>query len=402
MTLSSKTQKTVWGLFAGRCAICRERLIHAGENGERSLIGEIAHIVGKKPGSARSTSSMNVALRDDPDNLILLCAKHHKIVDDNPTQYPVEKLSEIRLHHLAWLTTQLEPPAAWHIEVSAFTYLNVPRLNEYAELNGFKVPTGQPPSDVALNDMGWDLNRVMAAYKSTLENLSIKSVAVKRVEFAHSGYIGQLVRFDRMEFRTRNVPQETPKPGRNPKFSGDLDKDPHIYRQFADWKLVLNINPRWITTDTAFGLFRPSGGRSTFTGFARITAVDLETGVMTATALAVGVPKPLFDIFDRAPRLPSDAVDFEALADPISSERATEWGGDVPHCDFCGKGMRTEPYMVDGPKRAGGPWGCMCSLCYSKSRLPLGIGKGQLYRRDADKWVLIGGYPLSRKEEEEG
>lgn len=33
----------------------------------------------------------------------------------------------------------------------------------------------------------------------------------------------------------------------------------------------------------------------------------------------------------------------------------------------------------------------------------LGIGKGQLYRRRGEQWVLIGGYPLSReKEKNEG
>ena len=153
---------------------------------------------------------------------------------------------------------------------------------------------------------------------------------------------------------------------------------------------------RWITTSTAFTLFRPSSGASVFTGFGRIHSVDLENGTMVATALALGVPVPAFDMADRTstPNTPAHAeVNFKSLEDPLTRSRKGRWYGSVPNCDFCGKSFEGEEYMVDGPMARGGPWGNMCAVCYSESRLPLGIGKGQLYRWERKVWRLVGGYP---------
>jgi hypothetical protein len=218
--------------------------------------------------------------------------------------------------------------------------------------------------------LGWELNHLTLAYRATLENISIASIAAERIQFAHEGYVGQFVSFDRLRFRTKNLPKEQPVGSAKFQFTGDLSKDPHIYHEFPSWTLVLNINPRWITTDTAYGLFRPSGGHSLFTGFSRITDVDLENGRMTATALAVGQPVPRFDIFHTKKVVHNDdPMNFEALEDSVSRSLGSVWTGDLERCDFCGKKFSGEQYMVDGPLQPGGRWGCMCTLCYSKSRL---------------------------------
>jgi hypothetical protein len=401
MALSLRTQKYIWGLFAGRCAICREVLIHEGDAGERSLVGEIAHIVGERPAAARGGASLTEEERADPSNLLLLCQKHHKIVDDNPDQYPVSRLHQIRADYLSWLEANLERPVPWSLVVSAFAYLNVPRLSEYAAMNGYRIAPEDVPPGMALNDMGFDLNRIMESFRATLENIAISGINADQIAFAHDGYVGQIIRFDRMRFRTKNIHPSRMGGSERQVFTGDLAKDPHIYHRFPEWKLVLNINPRWVTTDTAFVAFRPSGGESTFTGFGRVTAVDLESQVMTCTALAIGFPKPLFDIFDPKPRVEATApVDFESLMDELSIRRGTVWGGSIEHCDFCGRDMNLEEFMVDGPMKPGGPWGCMCSQCYSKARLPLGIGKGQLFRKKSGDWVLVGGYPLAPDDED--
>jgi hypothetical protein len=278
--------------------------------------------------------------------------------------------------------------------VSSFSYLNVPRLSEYAAVQGFEILYSGPPDGQSLSELGFELNQLISAYHATLENISITSIAAERIQFAHDGYVGQLVSFDRLRFRTKNLPKERPVGSAKFQFTGDLSKDPHICHAFPSWVLVLNINPRWITTATAYGLFRPSGGHSLFAGFARITDVDLENRRMTATALAIGQPFPEFGIFStEMVGHHSESVTFEALEDSESRSREDVWCGDLERCDFCGKKFSSEQYMVDGPMQAGGPWGCMCTLCYSKSRLPLGIGKGQLYRREDGIWKLVGGYP---------
>lgn len=389
--MSEKTSKEIWGRFAGRCAICRKSLIHEGDDGERSLIGEIAHIVGDKVGAARGVSSMSAEERNAPANLMLLCRDHHKIVDDNPEAYDVEQLRALRAEYLNWLGEQLTPDRRWKIAVSAFSFLNVPRLGEYAQREGFRIAHPGPPAGLSLHEMGWDLNALMEAFRATLEAMQFASVPAEEVAFAHEDYVGRLISFDRLRLRTRNIPFNRPTGGRSFPFSGDLDSDPHVYHRFADWTLVMLIEPTWITTSTAYTLFRPSGGHTVFTGLARITNVDLEEGVMTATALAMGQPDgpP-----SRKPPEPEPILDFSALEDDVTKARDDIWHGNPEHCDFCGRSLAQARYMVDGPIRPRGPWGCMCGECYAVSQLPLGAGLGQLYRRDVETWRLVGGYPI--------
>jgi len=48
---------------------------------------------------------------DEPDNLLLLCRIHHKVVDDQFTTYSVEKLRGIRHAHEAWISMTLSGKA---------------------------------------------------------------------------------------------------------------------------------------------------------------------------------------------------------------------------------------------------------------------------------------------------
>jgi len=39
---------------------------------------------------------LGISLHDEYENLILLCRNHHKIIDDNPENYSVENLIELK------------------------------------------------------------------------------------------------------------------------------------------------------------------------------------------------------------------------------------------------------------------------------------------------------------------
>lgn len=86
--------------------MCRKLLVHSGEDGSPSLVGEIAHIVGEKESAARG-KSLYTGGRNDPDNLILLCREHHKIVDDHEIFYSADRLRQLRADYLDWLESQL-------------------------------------------------------------------------------------------------------------------------------------------------------------------------------------------------------------------------------------------------------------------------------------------------------
>jgi hypothetical protein len=103
MSVSEKTRKIVWVEAGGRCAICRVQVITPGtESDDPSVFGEEAHIVAKSPGGPRS-GGLDAASLDKHTNMILLCSKHHKQIDDQPGHFTVGRLHEIKDRHGAWV-----------------------------------------------------------------------------------------------------------------------------------------------------------------------------------------------------------------------------------------------------------------------------------------------------------
>jgi hypothetical protein len=263
--------------------MCRADVLHQNNGRVSSLVGEIAHLVGETRRAARGISELSSSERNEEDNLLLLCREHHKIVDDDPDTYPVARLHRIKADHIAWITTSLVKLQPWRSTISQLSYINVPRLCEQAELQGYAVDLSQYKQSQTLHSLGWELNHVMSAFQTILGHLSVDAVPISNVGL-HEGFIGAPIAFDRQRFRTKNV-QIDPytKIADIPKFTGNIAKDPHIYAQLGQFRIVLFIDPRWITTTTAFTLFRSSSGQSTFSGLGRITGVDYEAGVLTVT-----------------------------------------------------------------------------------------------------------------------
>ncbi|MEV0734268.1 HNH endonuclease signature motif containing protein [Polymorphospora sp. NPDC050346] len=102
MSISEKTRKIIWVEAGGRCAICKVLVLTPGtETDDPSVFGEEAHIVARSPGGPRA-GGLAPGRLDSHDNLLLLCSKHHKQVDDQPLRYPVEELRRIKRDHAAW------------------------------------------------------------------------------------------------------------------------------------------------------------------------------------------------------------------------------------------------------------------------------------------------------------
>jgi hypothetical protein len=103
MTISLKTRKMLWGRSGGMCAICREPLFEdESETDDPSVLGEECHIVAREKDGPRGDNPLPEEKRDLFANLILLCLKHHKIIDDQPDKYAVEVLHQIKADHLKW------------------------------------------------------------------------------------------------------------------------------------------------------------------------------------------------------------------------------------------------------------------------------------------------------------
>jgi hypothetical protein len=92
--------KTLFALSRNICFFtgCEERLT---DPKWRTVNAEVAHIKGENPGSARYDEYQSDAERQGFDNLMLLCPKHHKLVDKlRPDEYPVDRLQGMKERHL--------------------------------------------------------------------------------------------------------------------------------------------------------------------------------------------------------------------------------------------------------------------------------------------------------------
>lgn len=111
MGIALKTHKMLWGRSGNRCAIenCRKVLVYdvSETDGDISVLGEEAHIVARELSGPRGASELPIEARDKYSNLILLCHDHHKIIDDNPEGWPVEKLNAIKQDHEIWVRSTL-------------------------------------------------------------------------------------------------------------------------------------------------------------------------------------------------------------------------------------------------------------------------------------------------------
>ncbi|QPW56414.1 HNH endonuclease (plasmid) [Clostridium botulinum] len=94
MSIKNKIIKRLFAKSGNICAFpnCHEKLCIDENNNSN-----IAHIISKKTNGPRHDPNYNEY--DDEKNLILLCQKHHNIIDRNESQYTVEILRNMKYNH---------------------------------------------------------------------------------------------------------------------------------------------------------------------------------------------------------------------------------------------------------------------------------------------------------------
>lgn len=95
---SPTTKMILFAKSGGRCQFegCNKYLLRDDITSEELNDANIAHIVASSSNGPRGACNSH-ELSDDINNLMLLCKTHHKLVDDNPEEYTVERLTEMKL-----------------------------------------------------------------------------------------------------------------------------------------------------------------------------------------------------------------------------------------------------------------------------------------------------------------
>lgn len=102
-SIPQKVQSALWARAAGRCEYrgCNDDLVGdliAGK--DDGLYGFIAHVVADVPGGPRGDEIRSPLLAKDLSNLMLLCHRHHKLIDlDEVEEHPESLLLEMKKAH---------------------------------------------------------------------------------------------------------------------------------------------------------------------------------------------------------------------------------------------------------------------------------------------------------------
>lgn len=119
--VDQKTQRALWARAAGRCQYrgCNCELIGELLSGkEDKMFGFVAHIVADSPNGARGHLTRSALLAKDISNLMLLCAKHHRLIDDEaPFDHPEELLLRMKNEHeqRVRIAAGIQPDRASHV-----------------------------------------------------------------------------------------------------------------------------------------------------------------------------------------------------------------------------------------------------------------------------------------------
>lgn len=96
MSIKDTTMKRLFGMSRNECPMpdCTSPII-IGE----TVVGQICHIRARRKDGPRYDPSLTTVQRDDFQNLMLLCATCHKLIDSMPDEYPAEWLQTVKQTH---------------------------------------------------------------------------------------------------------------------------------------------------------------------------------------------------------------------------------------------------------------------------------------------------------------
>lgn len=106
LTPSPEVTRRLYLASGNRCAYpqCDQALMGA----DAILVGQIAHIEGALPDSARFNPKMSNEQRRGYDNLLLLCGTHHITIDRDVERWTVANLKELKRKHEAIYTAAVD------------------------------------------------------------------------------------------------------------------------------------------------------------------------------------------------------------------------------------------------------------------------------------------------------
>lgn len=101
MAISPSDLKALLQKSGNRCAFpgCPTTLTIKESDDSTVILSNVAHIVAQREDGPRGKFALPLDRRDEESNLMLLCPEHHKIIDNKPYLYTVERLRGMKEKH---------------------------------------------------------------------------------------------------------------------------------------------------------------------------------------------------------------------------------------------------------------------------------------------------------------
>jgi tetratricopeptide (TPR) repeat protein len=150
---NARTVKQLFAVSGNHCAFpeCARALVI-----DKTVVGEICHIRAQSAGGPRYDPAQSDAERRGFDNLVLMCPAHHKVIDDHPGDWPVERLVEIKTAHEAGQRGGGELSDA---EAQAL----LDKLADILQAHRLPVPLQRPPRAAHFTGRRDELERLIAS-----------------------------------------------------------------------------------------------------------------------------------------------------------------------------------------------------------------------------------------------
>lgn len=109
--ISESTAFLVWHAAASRCMYrgCSEDLGITALTTKKAARAYLAHIIASDPNGPRGETATSHDLSDDPENIMLMCDGHHRLIDRiDEDGHPVELLRDMRRDHVHMVRKMLD------------------------------------------------------------------------------------------------------------------------------------------------------------------------------------------------------------------------------------------------------------------------------------------------------
>lgn len=282
--LSDADRRHIIGRSGGCCNKCRTRLFVENTFGERTRLGDDAHIVAASAEGPRGKSDLGAQGRASLQNVILLCKNCHAEVDQQPQRFPVDKMKLMREEHYEWVEKCLGNIVGNRPPFHYLSYINVPRADMYAVANSISLPQPEFSEAQSIRELGLASGRLMASYVSVLNHDDLYANELSDETALTDLRVGEYWYSPETIFRSKKVVDA---------YSASVPKawkrqECIIYRNFDGWRLVCMIDPRWMTTSTASVIL--SSGIFKTIALVHIASVDIDAKIALSSPIFLGAP----------------------------------------------------------------------------------------------------------------